>query len=221
MARNREEQERREERQRILNLVAAMYAEGFADGIERVVSRWPDRMAQHAIPATDRLGGKVSVRLDLVGKAVDSYLKAVEEHAVALRAAGVEGTQLLEAVTGYADRLANDKAALIAKTEWATARMDGAGTIVDESGEEFEWRFPHFETASPEHEECLVCEAIRQGSPYSTAAAEAEGYPNLPHPNCDHGWVLVPKGEATRTEQFPQDNQRTRDIPRHPERPRL
>src|SRR6185295_4517482 len=34
-------------------------------------------------------------------------------------------------------------------------------------------------------------------------AREAFGLPGVPHPNCDHGWVLVPKGEQAKAEQFP------------------
>jgi hypothetical protein len=192
------------EKRRVRELVAAMYAEGFTDGLDRVVSRWPEAMAPHVPAASRSLGGKVSARLDLVDKAVDSYLEAIERKAVVLRAAGVEGARLFEEVTRFAEHLATNKGELIAQMEWAKGRLDGAGTLVDESGEEFEWRFPHFETADPDHEECPICQAIRERSPYSTAEAEDEGYPDLPHPHCDHGWVLVPKSDLSRTEAYPQ-----------------
>jgi hypothetical protein len=192
------------EKRRVRDLVSAMYSDGYSDGLARVASRWPDEMAPHVPEAARRMGGKVSVRLDLVDKAIDSYIESVERKAVGLRAAGISGTRLFEEVTRYAEHLATNKGELIAQMEWAKGRLDGAGTLVDESGEKFEWRFPHFETADPEHEECAICEAIRERAPYSTEDAEGEGYPDLPHPNCDHGWVLVPKEELTRTEEHPQ-----------------
>lgn len=191
----------RQERGRIRALVTDIFVEGYTDGVTRVATRYG---LEDAIPGAARsMGGRVSARLDLVDKAIDSYLEAIEQKARGLRAAGIEGTRLFEEVTRYADHLAANKAELIAKTEWATARFNGAKEIVDESGEPFEWRFPHFDNSGQEHEECEICEAIREGGPYTTEEAEDNGYPDLPHLNCDHGWVLVPKGEQTRTEEHP------------------
>ena len=79
----------------------------------------------------------------------------------------------------------------------------GRGALVGESGEKYEWRFPHFELGSPGHIECPICKPIREGSPYTVEMAEALGFPGVPHPNCDHGWVLVPLGADARTEEFP------------------
>ena len=73
---------------------------------------------------------------------------------------------------------------------------------MDAGGIAHTWRFPHFDLGG-EHEECAICTAIRERAPYTTEEAEAEGFPSYPHPNCDHGWVLVPQGELSKPEAFP------------------
>jgi hypothetical protein len=191
-----------EERGRIHDVVTAIYADGYAAAVSRVADEY--ELFEFVRGATERIGGAVSARLDLVDKAVESYIDLLEKKAREIRATGARPERVFAEVEQYARYLAEDKGQLVAEMEWAKGSLDGAGNIVDESGEAFEWRFPHFETAAPDHEECEICEAIREGSPYSTAEAEANDYPDLPHPNCDHGWVLVPKGEESRTEEFPQ-----------------
>lgn len=189
------------ERQRIRTLTSAIYADGYGDGMGQLASKLD--LNQHVPNAALRMEPRLKVRMDFVDQAVDSYIEAVERKSVELRAEGLRGDQLMHEVRSFAERLATDKAQLVAQIEHASGRFNGAGDLVSESGEEFEWRFPHFELGSADHEECPVCEAIREGSPYSTEEAEEEGFPDVPHPNCDHGWVIVPKGAETRTEAFP------------------
>lgn len=195
---------RPEDEKRIKRLVGSIYADGFSSGVEQAATRFE---LEGAIPdAGASMPKSLKVRLDLVDQAVQSYVERLEAKAAEFRAQGVTGPQLAAEVHRYATELARDKGQLISEMEFAQARMDGAGAIVNESGEEFEWRFPHFDLATPGHEECPICQAIRDGGPYSSDEAEAEGFPTVPHPNCDHGWVLVPKGELTRTEEHPQPN---------------
>ncbi len=191
----------REERARLLRLIAGIYSDGYAEGMGRAATEYD---LQGLIPAAgQKMPRQLEERLSLVEAAVDKYLVALERKGNELAHQGLTGEVLYAEVLRYAQDLAQSRGQMIAELEFAQARMDGAKNIVDESGMPHEWRFPHFELASPGHEECEICEAIREGSPYTTEEAEMDGFPSVPHANCDHGWVLVPKGEPTRTEAFP------------------
>lgn len=197
------------ERKRIRSAAASIYADGFASGMEQAASSYqvPDAVPRAGIA----MPSKLEVRLDLVDDAVDSYVKMVSRKADSLRAAGVTGQQLEVELTTYARNLADNRGEIIAEMEHAQAKLDGAGRVLDEAGIAHEWRFPHFDLGRP-HEECVICEAIRERAPYTQSEAEAEGFPSHPHPGCDHGWVIVPVGEDTLTEQFPPKDWWPRDV---------
>lgn len=200
----------KDERARILGVVADIYASGYSEGIDLVVSQYDVR---GLIPkAALRMPDALNVRLNLVEESMGTYLDSIERHAVQMKAKGLRGDQLLHEVTSYTQSLTSRHAEIISQTEYAKGRMDGAKAIMDETGAEYEFRFPHFDIMTPGHEVCPICEGIALASPFTPEEAEAEGYPDVPHPNCDHGWVIVPKGEITRTEDFPQG---PADVPFH------
>lgn len=189
-----------EEEKRILDLATLIYVAGYTDGMVLVADEYGLRSA---IPgAGARMEGPLEIRMDLVSQAIDGYVKLIEKKAAELAAKGLSGEILMHEVTSYARQLADNKAQVIAQMEFAQAKLDGAGNVLDESGLKYQWRFPHFNTGRPGHEVCDICEAIAAGSPYTAEEAEEEGFPEVAHPNCDHGWVVVPLGERTLTEQF-------------------
>lgn len=190
------------ERDRILEIVANIYASGYTEGIDLVVSEYDVR---HLIPkAAVRMPKALEMRLNLVEESIGKYLDAIERHAVELQTkGGLTGDQLMHQVTEYTKGLTARHSEIVTQTEYAKGRMDGATAVMDETGVEYEFRFPHFDIMTPGHEVCAICEAIAIASPYTPDEAEAQGYPDVPHPNCDHGWVIVPKGEITRTEEHP------------------
>lgn len=191
-----------EERRRIRELVAVIFAQGYFEGMDQVSMRYElDRLIPNAGASMPE---KLKIRLQLVEEAVDMYLKLVRKKAVELRGRGMMGNELYAEVAGYARRLATDRSEVISEMEYATGRVQGAGAMLDESGMEYEWRFPHFDLGT-NHEECPICEAIRERAPYTTEEAQEEGFPSYPHPGCDHGWVVEPVGEPTRTEEHPAD----------------
>jgi hypothetical protein len=186
--------------QQLLRRTAGVYAEGYSDGASRTANEYGH---QDLIPkTTDRAAQSLEIRLNLVEQAARSYVDMVGRKAVALAEQGLEGPQLEAEMMDYARRLADNRGEIVAEMEYAQAKLDGAGHILDEAGMTYEWRFAHFDLGGA-HEECVICEAIREGSPYNQEEAEAEGFPAYPHPGCDHGWVVVPEGEETQTEQFP------------------
>jgi hypothetical protein len=190
-----------QERDRLVTLVSSIYAEGYTEGMMQAAAEYDIR---GLIPeAAVRMKGTLKTRIDLVTAAVDKYIDLIERRARDLRAAGLSGDMLFAEVSSYAQHLADSKSEIISEMEFAEARLDGAGHLVDESGMAYEWRFPHFDIGRPGHEECPICEAIRDGAPYTQEEAEAEGFPSFPHPGCDHGWVMAPLGEPSRTEAFP------------------
>lgn len=196
----RKEEERRKDR--FMAVIAWLYSDGYAEGSSRVAAEYgfdPKVVAGAAEVMEDRL----RVRIRILEESLKTYSTKIEERAAELRADGATAAELEIKLNAFADDLANKKAPKIAEIEHGTGRIHGAAETMNESGEEFEWRFPHFDLGR-DHDECPVCEAIREGAPYTAEEAEAEGFPDLPHPNCDHGWVIVPKGQETQTEQFPQ-----------------
>lgn len=194
------EEKRRLERERILGIVSSIYAEGYSSGVAdaAITYHLQDHIPAVGIAMEDKLG----IRLDLVDDAMNSYRKMVAVQAAKLREKGMEEQQLEVELTAYARNLADNRGEIIAEMEHAQAKLDGAGRVMDEAGVAFEWRFPHFDLGTP-HMECAICEAIREGAPYTQKEADEEGFPSHPHPGCDHGWVIVPVGEDTLTEQFP------------------
>lgn len=186
--------------QQLLRRTAGVYADGYSDGATRTANTYDKR---DVLPrAIDRAAGSLEVRLSLVEDAARSYVDMVGNKAKSLIESGLEGPQLEVELMAYARQLADNRGEIVAEMEYAQAKLDGAGHILDEAGMAYEWRFAHFDLG-PDHEECVICEAIREKSPYTQDAAEAEGFPAYPHPGCDHGWVVVPEGELTQTEQFP------------------
>jgi hypothetical protein len=206
-----EEERKAEEKRRkekFLSVIAWLYADGYAEGSSRVASSYgfePKVVAAAADSMEDRL----RLRITQITESLTVYTDKLEAKAAELRAAGEEGAALEIKLSSFADDLANKKSQQIAEIEHGTGRIHGAAETMNESGLDFEWRFPHFDLGR-DHDECPVCEAIREGAPYTAEEAEAEGFPDLPHPHCDHGWVIVPKGQETQTEQFPQ----LPDVPR-------
>jgi hypothetical protein len=195
-----EREERKRAKQRVVDLIALIYADGYAEGLAQVARQYE---IQRLVPiAGVKMPSALEVRIDLGKQLVDRYVGLVESRAAASRVKGLSPEEVYADLLEYARRLADNKAELIAQTEFAQARYDAAGHLMDETGVAYEWRFPHFELGTPGHEECPICEAIREGSPYTSDQAENEGYPSVPHPNCDHGWVLVPKGDIARSEEF-------------------
>lgn len=69
-------------------------------------------------------------------------------------------------------------------------RLDGANAIAKEGAGEYQWTFPHQMDGGHGAIECPICEGIRMGSPYTKSEAEGQGFPALPHPNCDHAWIM-------------------------------
>lgn len=191
-----------EERARILEAVGNIYAAGYAEGTQLVA----DEYALHdlVVDASMKMPKAMEIRLDMVEQSMARYVESIQRKLTELRRKDLPEEQVSAELTSYARNLTSVHADVIAQTEYAKGRMDGAKAIMDESGEEYEFRFPHFDLMTPGHEVCAICEAIAENSPYSSEEAEAAGYPDIPHPNCDHGWVLVPKGEMSRTEEFPQ-----------------
>lgn len=191
-----------EERTRILEAVANIYAAGYAEGIDLVAGEY---QLHDLIPdASLKMPKALEIRLDMVDKSMDRYVEAIERKVTELRRTEIPEEQVVAEAVNYARSLTQRHAETIAQVEYSKGRMDGAKSIMDESGEEYEFRFPHFDLMTPGHEVCPICEVIAENSPYTPEEAESHGYPDIPHPNCDHGWVLVPKGEMTRTEEFPQ-----------------
>lgn len=186
------------ERGRIRDIVGTIYASGYSAGVEQIASAYD--LFHEVEGAADAMAGVLKERLSLVDKAVDGYLKLVERKAKELAEQGLDRNVQLVELTRYATNLADNKSAIISEMEYAQARLDGAGRLLDEAGQTYEWRFAHFDLG-PDHEECVICEAIREKNPYTQDEAEAEGFPSYPHPGCDHGWVVVPTGEQTLTEQ--------------------
>lgn len=190
-----------EERSRILEAVANIYAEGYLEGIDLVSSEYE---LQHLVEAAAiRMSAALEIRLELVEQSMARYVEAIERKAAELRRVEMPEEQVLAETLVYAQRLTQRHADVITQTEFSKGRMDGAKSIMDETGEDYEFRFPHFDIMTPGHEVCPICEGIASGSPYTPEQAETLGYPDVPHPNCDHGWVIVPKGEMTRTEEHP------------------
>jgi hypothetical protein len=148
---------------------------------------------------------KLEIRLDLVDQAIASYRKMIGAKALKLRESGLSDQQIDVELNDYARSIADSRGEIIAEMEHAQAKLDGAGRVLDEAGVTYEWRFPHFDLGAS-HIECAICAAIREKAPYTQAEAEANGFPSHPHPNCDHGWVIVPVGEDTLTEQFPPED---------------
>lgn len=199
-AKRRAKEEREREAARIRNVISSLYADGFADGASTVATAYG---LEHVIPrAGVTMPEGLSVRLDLVDDAVNTYRKLVGKKGEELAAKGLDAVQLEAELVAYANKLAEDRSVIIAEMEHAQAKLDGAGNVMDEAGVAYEWRFPHFDLGKP-HEECPICEAIREKAPYTQAEAEENGFPSHPHPGCDHGWVIVPVGEDTLTEKFP------------------
>lgn len=195
-------EEERKKRDRFLAVVGWIYTDGYAEGSSRVAAAYgfePKVVAGAAAIMDDRL----AVRIRQIEDSLASYADKIEARAADLRSAGATDAELEIKLSAYADELATKKAQQIAEIEHGTGRIDGSSETMKESGEEFEWRFPHFDLGA-DHDECPICEAIREGAPYTAEEAEEEGFPALPHPHCDHGWVIVPKGQETQTEQFPQ-----------------
>lgn len=192
----------KEERNRILENVAIIYAAGYAEGMDLVATEYG--MWRLLPRASLEMQSKLELRLNMVEESMDRYVDAIERKASELRAKDMPKEQVLAELTGYARTLTARHADTMAQVEYAKGRMDGAKSIMDESGTEYEFDFPHFDLATPGHDECPVCEAIAAGAPYTPEQAEALGYPDVPHPGCDHGFVIVPKGEISRTNEFPQ-----------------
>lgn len=188
------------ERARLLGVVTAIYADGFADGMSQVAYTY--QLSDAVPPAGTAMARTLKPRLGLVEDAVESYVEMVRNKGADLVARGIEGPRLEAELTAYARNLADRRGEIIAEMEHAQAKLDGAGRVLDEAGVPYEWRFPHFDLG-PKHVECLICKAIREGAPYTQEEAEENGFPSHPHPGCDHGWVIVPVGEDTLTEQFP------------------
>lgn len=196
-------EKQRLERERILRLVGSIYAEGFSSGAAQTAYAYqlPDVLPAVGISMPEKLG----IRLDLVDDAIASYRKMIGAKAAKLREEGLEGDRLEAELTAYASKIADNRGEIIAEMEHAQAKLDGAGRVLDEAGVTYEWRFPHFDLGPP-HVECVICAAIREKAPYTQSEAEANGFPSHPHPKCDHGWVIVPVGEDTLTEQFPPED---------------
>lgn len=196
-----EREERKRAKQRVTDLIVLIYADGYADGLSQVARQYE---IERLIPvAGQRMESTLDLRIDLGRKLVDRYIGLIETRAAASRAKGLGPEELYADLLEYSRRLADNKAELIAQTEFAQARYDAAGHLMDETGAKYQWRFPHLELATPGHERCPICEAIAEGAPYTSDQAEAEGYPSVPHPGCDCGWVLIPLGDVARAEAFP------------------
>lgn len=182
-----------EESARLQRIVASIYGEGYSQGMIEAADAWGLR---DLVPdASLRMEGSLKQRLDLVDSAVDGYFDLIERKVKDFREQGLSSDRLLGALADYAGKLADVKADLIANLEFAEARFDGAGHILDESGRAYEWHFMHLELNPNEEGECPVCEEIREEGPYTADQARELDYPSVPHPRCDHSWVAVPVGE--------------------------
>ena len=192
---------RAEDRRRVLDIVSRIYSGGYSDAMASAAREYGIESSIER--AALRMESDLSVRLDLVDDAVDTYARMIREKAKRLADEGIVGDRLWAEMSDYARNLADNRSEIVAQMEHAQGGLDGAGNIVDEAGMKYKWRFPHFELGRKGHVECQVCEGIRGGSPYTIEEAEENGFPLFPHPACDHGWVIVPEGGQARTEEFP------------------
>ena len=190
-----------DEKKDLKALVATIYADGYADSIAQLARDFD--LEEHIQSAGEAMPAAVGHRMDIIDKSLLLYVGMIRERASALRELGRTAEEIHADVHAFAQRLADERADLITRTEYATGRNEGAKAILEPSGLEYEWRFPHMELGRPGHEECDICAEIRDGAPYSRDQAEEMGFPDLPHLQCDHAWVIVPKGQRARTEEFP------------------
>jgi hypothetical protein len=194
--------EERLSREKILTVVSVLYGEGYIDGMERVIAQYD--LHEFGPAAGEQMSRALDRRLELVDKAVENAKGQLDRRIAELVDKGLPQNIIMTEAVRAADEIAETKAELIREMEFGTARLEGAKAVVDESGRDYLLRFPHFDLNAGEKEECPICTAIRQGAPYTPAQAEALGYPSLPHPGCDHGWVIVlGEKELTRTEAHP------------------
>jgi hypothetical protein len=190
-----------EEKDDLKLLVAAIYSDGYADSLAQL-SR--DLDLDDMLPdAGAAMPKALDHRMSIIDESILAYAGMIQMKAQTMREAGASVEQIHAEVHHYAQQLADRKADLITRTEYATGRNDGAKAILERSDLDYEWRFPHMELGRPGHEECDICAGIRDGAPYTKEQAESAGFPDLPHLQCDHSWTIVPKGRITRTEEFP------------------
>lgn len=143
-----------------------------------------------------RLGTHLGERASLGRNAVERYIKMVRDFAGALAEQRIEEHAWRLAVDAYARELAEQRAELIVNVELGTARFQGAKDLLAEAGVRAEtWDFHHLLTGEEGHDRCPICEEIEAAGPYDQEAAESEGFPDLPHADCDCAWVLRVEGE--------------------------
>lgn len=197
------DEEKEAQRQRVedvLDSVAVIFAFGFSDGMAQTSEGFG---LESLIPkASEKLDAALRVRMTQVKESLTLYREKIVAKTREYVEMGLSGPVLEGHVSEYAHDLANEKSDLIAQTEATSGRYAGGKALIEESDDDFQWRFPHFDIQGDV--ECEVCEEIRLGSPYSTEEAEEAGYPMMPHPNCDHGWLVVQVGEKSLTETFNQ-----------------
>ena len=179
---------------------AALWEEALRRLLQRAYMDGAGRVAgqlglTHLMPELqDDMEYDIARRINLGGKVIENYVDKIDEFASALSERGVQGPEWEAAVDAYARKLATDKAELVAEYEYGRARFVGAKDMADASGYEVNrWVFEHEETGSPDHEECEICEGIRTGGAdgsYTTEEAEEKGFPDMPHPFCDHAWLV-------------------------------
>lgn len=165
---------------RVRRIVSTVYVEGYAQGIDMAAGEYG--LDEFRPQAVAHMPEPLTLRLDFVDKAVDRYVDLIERKAQALAAEGKTGDELRAAVLDYAAKLAENRGEIIAQTEFAQARLDGASRILDASGRPYLWHFPHLGMGRAGHEECPICIGIREGGPYTSNEAKEQGFPTFPHP---------------------------------------
>ena len=191
-----------DDKRHITVLIGGLYADGYADGMASIAGSLDIEGA--AVEQAGTLFPEAfSGRRKLIADALSSYAGLIREKAKALKEERLSNNEIKTRLYDYAHTLADQKASLITHTEYATGQNQGAKAVLDAADWDYEIQFPHMELGRPGHEECDVCVEIREGAPYTREQAEEFGYPDLPHLNCDHAFIVVPKGQISRTEEFP------------------
>ena len=190
-----------DEKRHISVLIGGLYADGYADGMAATAGALD---LEGAIEDAGTLFPKaLKHRMGIIEQSLDSYAGLIRAKILTLREEKLTPDQIKVKLYDYARTLADQKADLITRTEYATGQNEGAKAVLEESDWDYEVRFPHMELGRPGHEECDICAEIREGAPYTREQAEELGYPDLPHLNCDHAFIVVPKGQISRTEAHP------------------
>lgn len=91
--------------------------------------------------------------------------------------------ELMPRLVDYMKARGENRAALIARAEMATARLDAQLSFYRENGVEPQMLF---EGGAPE---CAVCDELMSSGPFGVDEALSIGYPHI---NCQHDWVAAP-----------------------------